>query len=75
MGATDTPSGRTFGCVGTNVDLTSLAKSYQGVYLTLPPNQINHIFVLVHPLDMLLEIIQPWPYLFFILAGFGSTLV
>jgi hypothetical protein len=46
----------------------------QGI-MSLPSNEINEIFFLVHTFDVLFEVVQPRPYLSLVPAGLGSTLV
>jgi hypothetical protein len=76
IGATDNPSGTSVTSLGVKVDLPSLATEYEISRVeNLPSNEFNEILILVHPLDMLLEIVQPRPYLSLVPAGVGSTLV
>jgi hypothetical protein len=54
---------------GVKVDLWLLAHGIQVLFYIIPFDQIEIILSLVHPLNMLLEIVEPWPYLFLVPAA------
>ena len=37
-------------------------------------DQIALVFIWMHPMNVLLEVVKPWPYLFSVSASFRSTL-
>jgi hypothetical protein len=60
---------------GIKVDLWLLAHGIKVLFYIIPFDQIEIVLFFVHPLNMLLEVVEPRPYLFLIPAAVRRTLI